>query len=58
MVDLTLPVRFANLPNNAKLEMVTSSRKQAVADSQVGWWMDGQINQSIDALHLYKKKNL
>uniref|UniRef100_A0A7N5ZXV5 RBD domain-containing protein n=1 Tax=Anabas testudineus TaxID=64144 RepID=A0A7N5ZXV5_ANATE len=35
VVDLTLPWRFANLPNNAKLEMVTSSRKQAVADSQV-----------------------
>ncbi|KAL7404120.1 hypothetical protein ABVT39_009960 [Epinephelus coioides] len=34
-VDLTLPWRFANLPNNAKLEMVTSTRKQAVADSQV-----------------------
>ncbi|XP_045903477.1 tether containing UBX domain for GLUT4 isoform X2 [Micropterus dolomieu] len=35
VVDLTLPWRFANLPNNAKLEMVTSARKQAVADSQV-----------------------
>uniref|UniRef100_A0A3Q0RFQ7 ASPSCR1 tether for SLC2A4, UBX domain containing n=1 Tax=Amphilophus citrinellus TaxID=61819 RepID=A0A3Q0RFQ7_AMPCI len=35
VVDLTLPWRFANLPNNAKLEMVTSTRKQAVADSQV-----------------------
>ncbi|KAF1394846.1 hypothetical protein PFLUV_G00005370 [Perca fluviatilis] len=34
-VDLTLQWRFANLPNNAKLEMVTSTRKQAVADSQV-----------------------
>ncbi|XP_059201628.1 tether containing UBX domain for GLUT4 [Centropristis striata] len=34
-VDLTLPWRFANLPNNAKLEIVTSTRKQAVADSQV-----------------------
>ncbi|KAK5926900.1 hypothetical protein CgunFtcFv8_022435 [Champsocephalus gunnari] len=34
-VDLTLPWRFANLPNNAKLEMVTDTRKQAVADSQV-----------------------
>ncbi|KAA8595160.1 hypothetical protein FQN60_012295 [Etheostoma spectabile] len=34
-VDLTLPWRFANLPNNANLEMVTSTRKQAVADSQV-----------------------
>uniref|UniRef100_A0A3Q4AYW5 RBD domain-containing protein n=1 Tax=Mola mola TaxID=94237 RepID=A0A3Q4AYW5_MOLML len=34
-VDLTLPWRFANLPNNAKLEMVTSARKQAVADTQV-----------------------
>ncbi|XP_044047319.1 tether containing UBX domain for GLUT4 [Siniperca chuatsi] len=34
-IDLTLPWRFANLPNNAKLEMVTSARKQAVADSQV-----------------------
>lgn len=35
-VDLTLPWRFANLPNNAKLEIVTSTRKQAAADSQVG----------------------
>ncbi|XP_026158293.1 tether containing UBX domain for GLUT4 [Mastacembelus armatus] len=35
VVDLTLQWRFANLPNNAKLEMVTSTRKQAVADSQV-----------------------
>uniref|UniRef100_A0A8C4P039 ASPSCR1 tether for SLC2A4, UBX domain containing n=1 Tax=Dicentrarchus labrax TaxID=13489 RepID=A0A8C4P039_DICLA len=34
-IDLTRPWRFANLPNNAKLEMVTSTRKQAVADSQV-----------------------
>nr|XP_020510058.1 tether containing UBX domain for GLUT4 [Labrus bergylta] len=34
-VDLTLPWRFANLPNNAKLEIVTSTRKQAAADSQV-----------------------
>ncbi|XP_040041749.2 tether containing UBX domain for GLUT4 [Gasterosteus aculeatus] len=34
-VDLTLPWRFANLPNNAKLEMVTRPRKQAVAESQV-----------------------
>ncbi|KAM7009925.1 tether containing UBX domain for GLUT4 [Tautogolabrus adspersus] len=34
-VDLTLPWRFANLPNNAKLEVVTSTRKQAAADSQV-----------------------
>ncbi|XP_040001999.1 tether containing UBX domain for GLUT4 [Xiphias gladius] len=35
VIDLTVPWRFANLPNNAKLEMVTSTRKQAVADSQV-----------------------
>ncbi|XP_029357709.1 tether containing UBX domain for GLUT4 isoform X2 [Echeneis naucrates] len=35
VVDLTVPWRFANLPNNAKLEMVTSSRKQAVTNSQV-----------------------
>ncbi|XP_047434888.1 tether containing UBX domain for GLUT4 [Mugil cephalus] len=35
VLDLTLPWRFANLPNNAKLEMVTSTRKQVVADSQV-----------------------
>ncbi|XP_070712679.1 tether containing UBX domain for GLUT4 [Pempheris klunzingeri] len=34
-VDLTLPWRFANLPNNAKLEMVSSMRKPAVAESQV-----------------------
>ncbi|XP_028269249.1 tether containing UBX domain for GLUT4 [Parambassis ranga] len=35
VLDLTLPWRFANLPNNAKLEMVTSTKKQGVADSQV-----------------------
>uniref|UniRef100_A0A3Q4I920 ASPSCR1 tether for SLC2A4, UBX domain containing n=1 Tax=Neolamprologus brichardi TaxID=32507 RepID=A0A3Q4I920_NEOBR len=35
IVDLTRPWRFANLPNNAKLEMVTSTRKQVIADSQV-----------------------
>uniref|UniRef100_A0A672Y3M4 RBD domain-containing protein n=1 Tax=Sphaeramia orbicularis TaxID=375764 RepID=A0A672Y3M4_9TELE len=35
VLDLTMPWRFANLPNNAKLEMVPSARKQAVADSQV-----------------------
>ncbi|KAM4583804.1 tether containing UBX domain for GLUT4 [Odontesthes bonariensis] len=35
VVDLTLPWRFANLPNNAKLEMVTSTKKQGVGDSQV-----------------------
>ncbi|XP_043970249.1 tether containing UBX domain for GLUT4 isoform X1 [Gambusia affinis] len=35
VLDLTLPWRFANLPNNAKLEMVTSARKQSGADSQV-----------------------
>uniref|UniRef100_A0A8C7X7T2 ASPSCR1 tether for SLC2A4, UBX domain containing n=1 Tax=Oryzias sinensis TaxID=183150 RepID=A0A8C7X7T2_9TELE len=35
VLDLTRPWRFANLPNNAKLEMVTSSRKQAAAESQV-----------------------
>ncbi|KAM6940045.1 tether containing UBX domain for GLUT4 [Xenentodon cancila] len=35
VLDLTLPWRFANLPNNAKLEMVTTSRKQGAADSQV-----------------------
>ncbi|CAJ1053731.1 tether containing UBX domain for GLUT4 [Xyrichtys novacula] len=34
-VDLSLPWRFANLPNNAKLEMVTSTKKQAAAESQV-----------------------
>ncbi|XP_040892314.1 tether containing UBX domain for GLUT4 isoform X2 [Toxotes jaculatrix] len=35
VVDLTVPWRFANLPNNAKLEVVKSTRKQAAADSQV-----------------------
>ncbi|XP_035813207.2 tether containing UBX domain for GLUT4 isoform X1 [Amphiprion ocellaris] len=35
VLDLTLPWRFANLPNNAKLEMVTSTRKQGATDSQV-----------------------
>ncbi|XP_037095421.1 tether containing UBX domain for GLUT4 [Syngnathus acus] len=35
VLDLTLQWRFANLPNNAKLEVVPSTRKQIVADSQV-----------------------
>ncbi|XP_062244709.1 tether containing UBX domain for GLUT4 [Platichthys flesus] len=35
LIDLTLQLRFANLPNNAKLEMVTSTRKQSAAESQV-----------------------
>ncbi|XP_053191843.1 tether containing UBX domain for GLUT4 [Scomber japonicus] len=35
VLDLTVPWRFANLPNNAKLEIVSSTRKQVVADSQV-----------------------
>ncbi|XP_034044510.1 tether containing UBX domain for GLUT4 [Thalassophryne amazonica] len=35
VVDLTLPWRFANLPNNAKLEMVPSTRKAAAANNQV-----------------------
>ncbi|XP_016891081.1 tether containing UBX domain for GLUT4 [Cynoglossus semilaevis] len=34
-IDLTLPLRYSNLPNNAKLEMVTSTWKQSPADSQV-----------------------
>lgn len=36
-VDLSLPWRFANLPNNAKLEIVTCTRKQAVTESQVSY---------------------
>ncbi|XP_029910532.1 tether containing UBX domain for GLUT4 [Myripristis murdjan] len=35
VLDLTLPWRFASVPNNAKLEMVPSTRKQAGVDSQV-----------------------
>ncbi|KAM4603514.1 tether containing UBX domain for GLUT4 [Polymixia lowei] len=35
VLDLTLQWRFASLPNNAKLEMVPSTKKQAAADSQV-----------------------
>lgn len=35
VLDLTLQWRFANLPNNAKLEMVPSTKKQLAADSQV-----------------------
>ncbi|CAL8332197.1 unnamed protein product [Merluccius merluccius] len=35
VLDLTLQWRFASLPNNAKLEMVPSTRKQTTADSQV-----------------------
>lgn len=35
-IDLSLPWRFANLPNNAKLEIVPcTGRKQAVTESQV-----------------------
>ncbi|KAM9856426.1 tether containing UBX domain for GLUT4 isoform 2-T2 [Aulostomus maculatus] len=35
VLDLTLQWRFANLPNNAKLEVVPSTRKQVVSDGQV-----------------------
>ncbi|KAK7930234.1 hypothetical protein WMY93_006629 [Mugilogobius chulae] len=35
VLDLTLQWRFANLPNNAKLEMVPSTKKVAAADTQV-----------------------
>uniref|UniRef100_A0A8C6TPZ7 ASPSCR1 tether for SLC2A4, UBX domain containing n=1 Tax=Neogobius melanostomus TaxID=47308 RepID=A0A8C6TPZ7_9GOBI len=35
VLDLTLQWRFANLPKNAKLEMVPSTKKQMPADSQV-----------------------
>ncbi|XP_072318872.1 tether containing UBX domain for GLUT4 [Eucyclogobius newberryi] len=35
VLDLTLQWRFANLPNNAKLEMVSSTNKTAATDSQV-----------------------
>lgn len=36
-IDLSLPWRFANLPNNAKLEIVTCARKQAVTESPVSY---------------------
>nr|XP_061791885.1 tether containing UBX domain for GLUT4-like [Nerophis lumbriciformis] len=35
VLDLTKQWRFANLPNNAKLEVVPSTRMQNVSDSQV-----------------------
>ncbi|KAM6972530.1 tether containing UBX domain for GLUT4 [Aplochiton taeniatus] len=35
VLDLSLQLRFANLPNNAKLEVVPSTRKHAGADSTV-----------------------
>ncbi|MCJ8737495.1 hypothetical protein PDJAM_G00024410 [Pangasius djambal] len=35
VLDLTLQWRFANLPNNAKLEVVPSTRQRGVADSTV-----------------------
>ncbi|XP_051939244.1 tether containing UBX domain for GLUT4 isoform X2 [Hippocampus zosterae] len=35
VLDLTQQWRFANLPNNAKLEVVPSTRTQTVSDSQV-----------------------
>ncbi|XP_076001897.1 tether containing UBX domain for GLUT4 [Genypterus blacodes] len=35
VLDLTLQWRFASLPNNAKLEMVASTRKQGGPESQV-----------------------
>ncbi|CAN9509914.1 unnamed protein product [Ophioblennius macclurei] len=40
LVDLTRPWRFANLPNNAKLEMVTSSRKQTEAQVRIALQME------------------
>lgn len=38
MLDLTLPWRFANLPNNAKLEMVPASRSREGPGNTVGAW--------------------
>ncbi|CAL8330424.1 unnamed protein product [Lota lota] len=35
VLDLTLQWRYASLPNNAKLEMVPCTRKQAAVDGQV-----------------------
>ncbi|KAJ3614741.1 hypothetical protein NHX12_018311 [Muraenolepis orangiensis] len=35
VLDLTVQWRFSSLPNNAKLEMVPSSRPQSASDSQV-----------------------
>ncbi|XP_061684874.1 tether containing UBX domain for GLUT4 isoform X2 [Syngnathoides biaculeatus] len=35
VLDLSLQWRFANLPNNAKLEVVPSTRTQTASDSQV-----------------------
>jgi hypothetical protein len=36
VLDLSLQWRFASVPNNAKLEVVTSTRKQTGTDSPVG----------------------
>lgn len=38
VLDLTLPWRFANLPNNAKLEMVPASRSREGPGNTVGAW--------------------
>lgn len=32
MIDLTLSVRYSNLPNNAKLELVKAERSRAESD--------------------------
>lgn len=37
VLDLTQQWRFANLPNNAKLEVVPRTRTQTVSDSQVSY---------------------
>lgn len=53
-VDLTLPWRFANLPNNAKLEMVTRPRKQAVAESQVSLYKNVKsVSETMVSDHSY-----
>lgn len=39
VLDLSVQWRFANLPNNAKLEMVPASRSREGPDSMV--WIDG-----------------
>jgi tether containing UBX domain for GLUT4 len=38
VLDLSLQWRFANLPNNAKLEMVPASRSRQGPENRVGGW--------------------
>lgn len=53
-IDLSLPWRFANLPNNAKLEIVTCTRKQAVTESQVSVFHFGKVKLYFSDMFIQK----